>query len=144
MTIAMKNAGLSVPLNKRIWLWLKDHPGKAATELEVALGERRSGYVSSALNDLFQRGMVTCVKTRGSAYRHSNKGRTFVNLYTAVGTEYELLPKRKTPPAAPAKHFADTPVPAPEKVVGKSEINIENMTLTDARALYMRLKEFFG
>ena len=87
--------------------------------------------------------MVTYVKTPASTYRRSNKGRTFVNLYTAMGAEFELLPKRKTPPVVVAKHFADTPVPEPEKVVGKFAINVENMTLRDAKALYLQLKAIF-
>jgi len=142
MTTAIKSAGLAVPANKRVWLWLKDHPNKTAGEIACALGIARESNVPGVLNDLVSRGMaVSAVVPRAPNVR---RGPAFVKAYCARGAEFELLPRRKKTPTAPAKHFADTPVPAPEKVVGKSEINIENMTLTDARALYMRLKEFFG
>ena len=147
MTIALKNAGLTVPVNKRVWLWLKDHPSKTVLEIKNGLGEASDKPIYNAMHDLAARGMVSVTKVK--PLRHANEpGPSLVNKYTTLGSEFELLPKRKTPPTVVAKHVASTPTPVtqkePEKVVGKFAINIENMTLADARALYLQLKEFFG
>jgi hypothetical protein len=143
MQLALKKAGASVPLTKRVWLWLKDHPGKTAAEIAVALGEARAGHVSNALFGLKSRGMVSAENAQ--ARSRYNRG---VCVYTALGKEYELLPVRNFS-APPAKHFANTPVPEAaklpaEKPVGEFAINVENMTLADARVLYAQLKEIFG
>jgi len=148
MNLAIKNALLLPPLNKRIWLWLKDHPNKTAREIELAIGETRPGHVSNAVSDLHSRGMLSACAVNQSVYPHgrkTNRGRSFVNVYTALGSEFELLPRPKTPSKVIAKHTANTPVPpTQEKPVEKFAINIENMTLNEARTLYLKLKEFFG
>lgn len=145
MTAAIKSAGLAVPINKRVWLWLKDHPNKTAGEIACALGIAREANVPGTLNDLASRGMV--VSTIVPRAHNVRRGPALVKAYSTRGAEFELLPRRKKTPTAPAKHFADTPVPKPapepEKVVGKFAINVENMTLRDAKALYMQLKEIF-
>jgi len=148
MNLAIKNTLLLPPLNKRIWLWLKDHPNKTAREVASALGELRSGHVSNAMHDLLVRDMVSVSIVNASVYSRSLKpkpGSKFVGVYAALGREFELLPKRKTQSTVVAKHVANTPVPPePEKPVAKFAINIENMTLSEARALYFKLQEFFG
>jgi hypothetical protein len=148
MNLAIKNTLSVPPLNKRIWLWLKDHPNKTAREIELAIGETRPGHVSNSVSDLYTRGMVSARAVNNSVYpnaRKTNRGRSFVNVYAALGSEFELLPRPKTPSKVIAKHTANTPVPSePEKPVAKFAINIENMTLSEARALYLKLKEFFG
>lgn len=148
MLLALKNAQLAVPLNKRIWLWLKDHPDKTCPELEKALGESRSGHVSNALHDLICRGMISKRGVAPRSHPTRRRGRQLINAYSALGAEFDLLPKRRTDlPEVIAKHAASTPVPhappAPEKPVGKFAIDIENMTLSEAHALYLKLQEFF-
>lgn len=148
MNLAIKNTLLLPPLNKRIWLWLKDHPNKTAREIELALGETRPGHVSNSVSDLHTRGMVSARAVNNSVYPHgrkTNRGRSLVNVYSALGSEFELLPRPKAPSKIIAKHTASTPLPPePEKPVAKFAINIESLTLSDARALYLKLKEFFG
>ena len=143
MTEAIKSAGLAVPVNKRVWLWLKDHPNKTAGEISCALGVPREGNIPGVLNDLLSRGMV--VSTMVPRAPNVLRGPAFVKSYSTRGARFELLPRRKIPLTSPAKHFADTPTPAPEpeKVVGKFAINVENMTLRDAKALYLQLKAIF-
>jgi hypothetical protein len=145
MTSAIKSAGFAVPANKRVWLWLKDHPGKTAGEIRRALGTGGNTNIPGILNDMGSRGMVSVSLIPRA--KNVRMGRLMVNSYVALGAEFELLPRRKKgAPVVIAKHTASTPPPAPEaeKPVAKFAINIENTTLHDARALYTQLAEFFG
>ena len=106
---AMKEAGMRLPpLNKRIWLWLKDHPAKTYTEVAAALGEPPLS-VSGQLSVLQKRGMVT-VRKDISLKVCANGKNPPISRYSTVGASYELQPmpaKLKPPKAAPPAKAAD-------------------------------------
>ena len=139
MKTALASAGIKVPANKRIWLWLRDHPGK--TYREVAAGVKCSPVnASGLLSNMAQRGMVSCQiePVRG---RNQTIGR-----YTVIGDEFELLPLPKanpvapTAPAQPAKATAAMPDPMafnPERFLAK-------LTLSELRAVHAFTVGLFG
>lgn len=139
MTDAMKKAGVFVPLNKRVWMHLKDHPGKSIKQVAQAFSadERRVGL---AVRDLESRNMIYHVKEE-MAYRKGMPGRHNINIYYCVGNKYELLPVRKQekpkPKVDPAPVVKTEP-PKPKK------LTIENLSVIEAKELYEELKKIFG
>ena len=148
LTMAMKQAGVALPpQNKRIWLWLKDHPSKTTKELSSALN-MPLGIVSTLVSDMYKRGMVSVVRVPTTT-RHGSVGR-----YSTIGREFELLPKVKVK-AKPA--LAPVPVSQPVvekqepvKVIPKDEPAptaahiLETMSVKQAYELYVSLHEMFG
>ena len=130
MKNALASAGIKVPANKRIWLWLRDHPGKRTVEIHKATGIP-IGTVSSQMAGMKDRGMV---RTDGTGTYH------------AVGAEFELLPLPATPPwlehrtSQPAKATAAMPDPMafnPERFLAK-------LTLSELRAVHAFTVGLFG
>lgn len=118
LTNALVKAGFpSMPVTKRIWLWLKDHPDHTADEIATALQFKKSStYV--ALLDLTSRGMVSRRKVkRRSALRGFSTNGTFE--YAAIGAEYELLPVRKSFQAEKTGLKAVKPGAEPAQVTAK-------------------------
>lgn len=93
LTNALVKAGFpSMPLNKRIWLWVKDHPDRTTHDISAAIGINHN-RASVALLDLASRGMVTRRKVK----RRTSKGSMASTFeYAACIGEFELLPVRKS------------------------------------------------
>ena len=172
MTTALVSAGFpAMPLNKRVWLWLHDHPGKTCREISAAIGAL-AGDVSVVLLDLRRREMVVRNKTKRLA---ANGTRMTIFEYTTCIREYELLPKpikkkgAGTAPSATASaeieksapdiHFLKkTLEPKPLQERGPADtlkfrrelpywpqpINIKDLPLSEALRLYGELKAAFG
>jgi hypothetical protein len=129
LEIALKAAGVPVPvLNKRVWGWLKDHPGKTSNEVAVALGITVS-RASGALNYMENRKMVVANP------RQSRTSGRKLKEYSALGREYQLLPLVKPAPPPPPVVRVEPPPRTP--------ISLEGLSLIEAKALYEQLKEFF-
>lgn len=109
ITSALHVAGVKLPpLNKRVWLWLHDHPGKTSKEVALALGQSH-GSVSSALGNMVKRRMV-----QGTQQPNPRRNVSEWHYETCI-KKFELLPlrkKAKASPAAPA--WIATGVPTPE------------------------------
>ncbi len=149
VALAFKEASIAVPpLNKRIWLWLKDHPHKTAAELGVVFSGDNS--LSGAMYDLYVRNMATRMSVPNG---RSSRGPRTCFAYSALGKSFELLPVKRLP-TLNAKHQAAkppvitlVPVPAPapvERVKPTGEISIDTLTIKQARALYDELRVIFG
>ena len=112
ITSALHNAGVKLPpINKRIWLWLHDHPGKTSKEVSVALGVTHAN-ASSQLGNMVKRRMV-----QGTQQKHPFRNITEWHYETSI-KKFELLPVRKALKApktfvAPPPAFVP-PVPTPE------------------------------
>lgn len=133
-----------LPLIKRVWLYVKDHSEISASAVGSALKEKAS-QVSSVLGQLHQRGMAT----RQRATRRDNK-KEYVYSIPNKFTEYELLPmpKKPKPPALSAASSAETveaesPVLVDEKS-NRNIIDLDNVTISQARQLYAVLHKMFG
>ena len=146
ITQALKTAGAVIPpLNKRVWLWLKDHPGKSAREVAIAI-QAKHGDVSSTLGNLAKRRMVTVTQDL-----HLHRAQTL--RYTTCIKEYELLPlpmaKRVPtptafPPAIEVSLLTTTgPTPAPLPTPKPLMEVLENYTMRDLRKIRDGLNRMF-
>ena len=109
ITSALHLAGVKIPpINKRIWLWLHDHPGKTSKDVSVALGISHAN-TSSQLGNMVKRRMV-----QGTQQKHQFRNASEWHYETCL-REFELLPLRKAPKAFVAPPPALVPpVPTPE------------------------------
>lgn len=158
MTTALVSAGFpAMPINKRVWLWLHDHPGKTCKEVSAALGVPQSS-ISVALKDLVDRNMAL----RTPRNRFTSKGVRPVFEYTTRIREYELLPRPSKKSASKAGASAAPIEKAPEQKppaergqpdalafrrnlpYGQQPINVKDLPLSEALRLYGELKAVFG
>lgn len=142
--LAIKKAGMKIPpLNKRIWLWLKDHPCKTAREISVALGAP-FGQVSTRLVKMKDRKMVD---GRSDHARKPVRGR-YVLEYIALGTEYALAPtsslRPTTPTVHPGKCKCGPVTDVTHTTVHLTTVRVPDMPLAKAFALYQELKGYFA
>ena len=141
ITQALKTAGAVIPpLNKRVWLWLKDHPGKSAKEIAIAI-QAKHGDVSSTLGNLAKRRMVTVTQDL-----HLHRAQTL--RYTTCIREYELLPlpmtKKATPPPVQPKPRPEPAPAAPMPPTPKPLMEVlENYTLKELRVVRDGLNHLF-
>jgi predicted transcriptional regulator len=126
----LKKSGLAVSVNKRVWMYLKDHPDKSAKDIALALNVHQA-QVYVAVNFMSSRKMLTSyieLEKRGV-------GRRSIKVYKAVGDRYEMLP--------PVQKTQEVTVIVPEPI-RQIEVNIDTLTVKEAKALYDKLKEIFG
>jgi hypothetical protein len=138
MTDALRVAGMTLPpLNKRVWLWLKDHPEKTYKDVANALSISLSA-ASGALHDLHDRLMVVVFKDKSHATKASSFRTEFmVSRYSCKHKEFELLPssssrKRAAAKAARAKAKTETVISA-----AKATLSITKATQVVAKATPM-------
>jgi hypothetical protein len=149
ITTALKTAGVQIPpLNKRVWLWLNDHPFKTSRDIALALKASHS-QVATVLRTMERRKMVACQEAPARPVRGKGARKTVFTWHTLTRT-FVLLPKPKkvekafvapTPVAftlAPNAVPGITPTAAPPK-----GFDMESCTLRELRALYVSLKELF-
>lgn len=144
---ALSAAGLAIPLNRRVWTWLKDHPEKSSRDIGVALNVT-PGDTSAVLANMYHRGMVS----RYERPTRNRVGSKTEYCYSALGKTFELLPLPKTPkPSTTPPMVPMITVPpatpgytVPVEMLNAPKINIDNMKLSEARALYDQLKQVFG
>lgn len=129
MKNALASAGIKVPANKRIWLWLRDHPGKRAAEIHKATGIP-IGTVSSQTAGMKARGMV---RTDGTGTYH------------AVGAEFELLPlPLKNAPVRSTSQPAKATAAMPDPLAFSPERFLAKLTLSELRAVHAFTVGLFG
>lgn len=154
ISTALKTAGVKLPpLNKRVWLWLHDHPGKSAKVIALALKDSPS-QVGTVLRDMERRGMVVCFAESvrsGSAGHHKKvfTWRTLIPQYTLLPMPMPKKVKADTRPLvvqqelpSPKTREAEGPVDTRPQPTVKG-FDMESCTLRELRALYVSLKELF-
>lgn len=136
LTNALITAGIKVPcVKERLWRVIKEEPGLTQSQLAKRLTNIPVGTVSSSLHNMEKRGIVYVVGTKGRG--PSGKAKAY---HTDLET-YQHLPllegNGKT--AAPAP----TPAETKRQPVEKS-IDLDSLTIREAKALYQQLKEMFA
>lgn len=132
MSRAMKRAGAALPLNNRVWTWLKDHPGKTSKDIAKALNVAQNS-VSAVLTDMVARKMIEVKKEPGISGVPTGRYTTAARLKA-----FALLPKPKKAkkPAAPDNQAAPVqPAAVP---------SIESLSVKQAYELYKQLHAMFG
>lgn len=154
MTTALQEAGIKTPtVMYRIWNWLKDHPEKTAEDVTKALG---SSYpLNTQLTDMYKRGMLTVFKDKSHKKLITGAHPMVFRYSVANPREYVLLPKPKKKSVKLAKPVIQRPqpslpkpvpkpVPAPTPVsTSQAKLDIDNMTVGEAKRIYAQLQEFF-
>ena len=133
---ALKEAGIAIPVNRRIWQWLKDQGPHTSTEVAAALNITNAS-ASSILSQLANRKMVTEDK------RVSRLARRPVTYYGAIGKTFVLLPIIKV--KTQVKKEVVVPVPI-EVLPKKSKVEdiLDSLSVVDAYDLFQRLNMMFN
>lgn len=159
MKTAIQKAGITLPVNQRIWMWLKDHPKSTNAQIASVL-DVADNNVATLCKDLLDRGMVT----REFEQRRGKAGRGWtmrdVALYSVNPKmqTYELWPKKakEKPKAPPLQKEAPkaTPTPAPAVMLEPGEFraapawsaehHCTGLSLGHCRELYDYLNEIFN
>lgn len=136
LTNALITAGIKVPcVKERLWRVIKEEPGLTQSQLAKRLTNIPKGTISSQLHDMEARGMVYVVGTKG----HSPSGKA-----KAYHTDMETYQRRPRPErngktAAPAQPPAET-----KRQPVEVSIDLDSLTIREAKALYLKLKEMFA
>lgn len=134
LTNALAKAGVPLPtIKERLWRVIKDEPGLTATQLRKRLSGIPIGTISSQLNVMETRGMVYAVGTKGRGPTGTAKA-----YHTDMDT-YDLPP----PVKRNGKEAAPPPVETKRQPVEKS-IDLDSLTIREAKALYQQLKGMFA
>ena len=135
----------SMSLKKRVWLWLRDHPGKTSVEIANGMGHQQSS-ISVVLKDMTDRAMVV----RKLVHRRNMSSiRPQVFEYETCIREFEVLPKKtkigqKTDGRRPLVDLFNKAAGIITEDVPTSKIDIDKMPIGEARALYEKLHKLFG
>ncbi len=124
-------------LSQKIWEMVKSRPDVLARNLPKLLNSSASS-VSSLVNQMVKRGMIVSVPESMDEFkRRKPKGAGRPSLKLRVSPElrgtYEWLPLLK-----PASKPGPAQKPQPAK------LNLDDLTIKEARALYLELKALFG
>ena len=137
--LALNAAGLRLPpLNKRVWLWLHDHPGKSSGEIAKAIDAAHNN-VATVLTDMKLRGMV-----ESAPGTPNGRGRP-VMVWKTNGLTFEHKPKQRDA-KKPAFWKPEMSEPQPALVVVNPptpKLDIDTLTVKDARKLFDQLRELF-
>ena len=147
----LREAGVKIkPQTQRVWEWFRDNPDHTAQQAAAAL-KMKPQTVWQLVYLLKNRGVVS---GREEVRRETSKrgARRPVWVYRAVGQNYsDILPlyvQVKEKPQRPANVVVtqnDLQKPAPKVEAPKSAtLDIESMTVREARSLYERLHSMFG
>lgn len=136
---AIKDAGIAIPTNKRIWQWLKDQ-GKPRTSAEIGHALNLKASISSSILSQMQvRRMVA-----GDKQFSNHVGRS-VTYYTAIGKSFVVLPVPKDLAVLPA---SKTPITDEiidvEPKQSKTDALLSTLSVVDAYDLYQRLHAMFN
>lgn len=128
ITQALQTAGIKTPSQyQRIWQWLKDNGPNTVDVVAKALNIKKQS-AQAACHDLLNRGMLEKQK------RYDARMSPLACNYTALGKEYELLPRplKKKPAAKPEKA---RPAPAGDLVREQAVITYATITLRVPRGV---------
>ncbi len=128
---------------KRIWEQLHATPSKTSAELGILMGVEQA-TVSHYLTQLYRRQMV---ERKHRTFINENARQQTCHEYTALGTRYLNKPVALIP-ANPRKNYVSKP--EPQEIKWKDiptpqprTIDIESLTVRQARELRAKLNEFF-
>ena len=137
LTNALAKAGVPLPtIKERLWRVIKDEPGLTASQLSKRLSGIPVGTISSQLNLMETRGMVYAVGTKGRGPIGKAKA------YHTDMAAYTLPP--------PVKTNGKKAEPSPASAVSTNRqpvemsIDLDSLTIREAKALYAKLKEMFA
>jgi hypothetical protein len=145
------------PLQERLWLWIKDHPGitRVRAQKDLKLSEKE---MKNTFHELQVKGQITGEPLPNAKNLPSYRGGKPQHGYRVVGTVWETQPwppkkaKQKTVPAAwtpaVAPQLPISPVSPPAALKPSANVrwqtDVDRMTIAEARELYLVLHKMFG
>jgi len=135
MTQALKAAGVKTKTHQEI-LWNMARSSRARAYIDLT--KQPEGNVSSLLSQMVNRKMLNQVRVD----MRTAAGMRKVAQYTIAIKKYELLPVSKVK-RPPANSINIERIPACFEVVEPS-VDIEKLTVSQARTLYLKLHKLFG
>lgn len=148
MAPQLKAAGVALPpLKFRIWNWLKDHPEKTCLEIKAGLGI--SYEPGQALIELERGGVVKVYSGVNRLTNYKIKRYSVVNskefVNVTLGDIAAMKPKAPVLASVPQTvHKEAVPTAKADAPQVITMANLDNLTIGEARALYMKLKEMFS
>lgn len=138
MSKAIKDAGIAIPMNKRIWQWLKDQGPHTGAEVATGINITSSAS-SSMLSQMAVRKMVSTTK------KHSERLGRSVTYYAAIGKQFVVLPIPKTLPVVVETPSQEVVVLEPIHTKKTTvEALLSTLSVADAYELYKHLRDMFN
>ena len=140
----------SISRAEKVWNAVKANPDRNAFELTDILGNTPYGSVSSMLSQLDRRGMVFVSGRRNHSRTYSTNMDEFELLdYMAyMHEETDMTTQMTLQESAPVPTHEinfQTEMPKPQIIESKtSKINLDELTIGEAKQLYAKLKEMFA
>lgn len=135
MARALKKAGGGIPVNRRIWDWLKEKGPHTVSEVSSALNIPLTAS-SSIISQMKARGMVR-VETKHSEHLGRNVG-----YYAASGRVFEILPLQKNKDRDKAEAIENLAANSIQKQT--SDQILESLPVSQAFELYKKLDSMFS
>ena len=149
-TDCIKPVKQSISRAEKVWNAVKANPDRNAFELTDILGNTPYGSVSSMLSQLDRRGMVFVSGRRNHSRTYSTNMDEFELLDYMANTQEEtdmtsqMTFQESAPVPTPEINF-QTEMPKPQTIESKpSKINLDELTIGEAKQLYAKLKEMFA
>lgn len=131
---------------EKVWNAVKANPDRNAFELTDILGNTPYGSVSSMLSQLDRRGMVFVSGRRNHSRTYSTNMDEFELLdhMSYMQEETDMTTQMTIQESTPEIKF-QTETPKPQIIESKpSKINLDELTIGEAKQLYAKLKEMFA
>ncbi len=143
VSLALAKAGIQLPpLNERVWNCLKDSKVPRTGKTVAQMIGAKPADVAGVLSNMAKRRMVAVNYQTETVKVGRGYARKEIGHYTAVGSQFELRPMpMKTEAQVHVPVFIEPPKP---KALRADDIDLESMKLSEAHALYKRLREFFA
>ncbi len=134
MVQAFQKAGVKMTKPERIWRYLKDKPGRTLKQIEAELHMQS---INAPIHYMKKAGLLRVEQQQQNNHK--------VNLHFARGNEFsneglysKPLKSAVTPPKVPKLEQVPQIPQAP------TAINLDNLTIAEARNLYLQLKKMFA
>ena len=147
-TDCIKPVKQSTSRAEKVWNAVKANPDRNAFELTDVLGNTPYGSVSSMLSQLDRRGMVFVSGRRNHSRTYSTNMDEFELLDYMANTQEEtnMTTQMTFQESAPTPEIKfQTETLKPQIIESKpSKINLDELTIGEAKQLYAKLKEMFA
>ena len=131
---AFQKAGVKMTKAERIWRYLKDKPGRTLKQIEAELHMQS---INAPIHYMKKAGLL-----RVEQQQNNHK----VNLHFACGSEFsnEGLYSKPLKRAVTAPKVVPKLEQVPQISQASTTLNLDNLTIAEARNLYLQLKKMFA
>lgn len=150
-TDCIKPVKQSISRAEKVWNAVKANPDRNAFELTDILGHTPYGSVSSMLSQLDRRGMVFVSGRRNHSRTYSTNMDEFElldytsNTHEETNMTAQMTFQESAPVPTPEINFQTERPNKPQIIESKtSKINLDELTIGEAKQLYAQLKEMFA